>query len=553
MCVLREVERKVKKHRYDQSIIFHKSKLLLLYYTISFLVIHVGSALIMFREAGLRELEMTTVGSDDGDILLLQRILSAAVLLLLISAWNSMDYWISSRKEECYVRILCGASNKAVACWLGKCYFSLIFTAGIISEAICMILSRIPFFLAEYLRHINWMVVEVSFVFLLASATMGILKYVYKKGKYQMLIRYTIFTVQMLAASILLLTMGSMIRRYVLFADHVNRVGDRFLKISYAEDTGGEWVEGSEEQYHELNSYIQSVTDGQCFSFYADSIVLQDVPNPDKYMKYQNENVKYFDALFITEKVPELYMWNCAEGKLPKEEDYSIRNAAYVPVWIGYDLGDVYSIGDIINESYIVTGVLDKDAFFLNPRWEGKCNDLRKTFVFPMECILREWGGAYLNQLNVIAADSEIQEKILSKVQKMNLGEIEFRSMESQLEYIHSDIEFQMRFLGSTVVLLLLLSLSSQICIMLFLVEYRRREYCIRMICGASFFRICLRIGSPLFLILSFSIALPAVLGGLIDGLWIAAPLILLGGVVIIAFPLMRLYHEPLIDSLKAV
>ena len=55
------------KNRHDQIIIFHKSKLLLLYYTISFLVIRVGSALIMFREAGLRELEMTTGGSDDGD------------------------------------------------------------------------------------------------------------------------------------------------------------------------------------------------------------------------------------------------------------------------------------------------------------------------------------------------------------------------------------------------------------------------------------------------------------------------------------------------------
>ena len=88
------------KNRHDQIIIFHKSKLLLLYYTISFLVIRVGSALIMFREAGLRELEMTTGGSDDGDILLLQRILSVAVFLLLISAWNSMDYWISSRKPK---------------------------------------------------------------------------------------------------------------------------------------------------------------------------------------------------------------------------------------------------------------------------------------------------------------------------------------------------------------------------------------------------------------------------------------------------------------------
>ena len=58
---------------------------------------------------------------------------------------------------------------------------------------------------------------------------------------------------------------------------------------------------------------------------------------------------------------------------------------------------------------------------------------------------------------------------------------------------------------------------------------------------------------SPLFLILSFSITLSAVLGGLIDGLWMAAPLILLGGVVIIVFPLMRLYQEPLIDSLNAV
>ncbi len=541
------------KNRYDQITIFHKSKLLLLYYTISFLVIRVGSALIMFREAGLRELEMTTGGSDDGDILLLQRILSVAVLLLLISAWNSMDYWISSRKEECYVRILCGASNKAVVCWLVKCFFSLIFTAGIISEAICMILSRIPFFLAEYLRHINRIVVEVSFAFLLASAAMGILKYVYKSGKYQMLVRYAIFTVQMLAASILLLAMGSMIRRYVSFADHVNRLGDRFLEISYAEDTSNEWVEGSEEQYRELNSYIQSVATGQCFSFYADSIVLRDVPNSDKYMKYQNENVTYFDALFITEKIPELYMWNCVEGKLPKKEDYTIRDATYIPVWIGYDLGDVYAVGDIIDETYIVTGVLDKDAFFLNPRWEGKYNDLRKTFVLPMECTLREWGGAYLNQLNIIATDSEIQEKIISKVKEMNLGEIKFRSMESQLEYIRSDIEFQMRFLGSVVVLLLLLSLSSQICIMLFLVEYRRREYCIRMICGASFLRICLMIVSPLFLILSFSITLSAVLGGLIDGLWMAAPLILLGGVVIIVFPLMRLYQEPLIDSLNAV
>ena len=86
MGVLKKMERHMVKNRHDQIIIFHKSKLLLLYYTISFLVIRVGSALIMFREAGLRELEMTTGGSDDGDILLLQRILSVAVFLLLISA-----------------------------------------------------------------------------------------------------------------------------------------------------------------------------------------------------------------------------------------------------------------------------------------------------------------------------------------------------------------------------------------------------------------------------------------------------------------------------------
>lgn len=543
----------MEKNKYNQMVIFHKSKLLLLYYTISFMVIRIGSALIMFRETGLQEAEMIIGGGDDGDILLLQRILLVAVFLLLISAWNSMDYWISSRREECYVRILCGASNKAVACWLGKCYFLLIFTAGIISEVICLILSRMPFFLAEYLRHNNHIVVEISLVFLLVNAAMGILKYLYNKEKYQMLIRYVVFTVQMLVAAILLLAMGSMIRRYVSFADHVKQVGNKFLEISYAEDTSGEWVEGSEEQYYELNSYIESVTEGQCFSFYADSIALQDVPNSDKYMKYQNENVKYFDALFITEKIPELYMWNCAEGELPKEDDYNIRDAEYIPVWIGYDLGEVYSIGDIIEERYIVTGILDRDAFFLNPRWEGKCNDLGKTFIFPMECMLREWGGAYLNQLNVIAVDSEVQKKIIRKVQELNLGEVKFRNMESQLEYIHSDIEFQMRFFGSTVVLLLLLSISSQICIMLFLVEYRRREYCIRMICGASFFRICLLIVSPIFLILSFSIALPAVLGGLSDGLWMAAPLILLGGTVIIAFPLMRLYHEPLVDSLNAL
>lgn len=551
--MVQERREKSEKNRSDQRIIFYKSKLFLLYYTISFLVIRVGSALLMFRKAGLGELEITTGVADDGDILLLQRILSAAVLLLLISAWNSMDYWISSRKEECYVRILCGASNKTVIWWLGKCYFFLVFTAGILSEVISMILSRIPFFLAGYLRYNSRIVVGLDLAFLFVSAAMGMLKYVYKKGKNQMLIRYAIFTMQMLTASILLLTMGSMVQRYVLFAEHVNKIGDKFLEISYAEDISGEWVEGNVEQYHELNSYIQSVTGGQCFSFYADSIVLQNVPNSDKYMKYQNENVKYFDALFITEKIPGLYMWSCAEGKLPEEEDFNLQNDTYIPVWVGYDLGEIYSVGDIIDESYIVTGVLDKDAFFLNPRWEGKCNDLRKTFVFPMECMLREWGGAYLNQLNVIAVDSEIQKKVSDKVQKMGLGEIEFRSMERQLAYIRSDIEFQMRFLGSTVVLLLLLTISSQICVMLFLVEYRRREYCIRMICGASFHRICLRLGSPLFLILSISVAFPAFFGELSNGLWLSAPLILLGGIGIIAFPLMRLYREPLIDSLNAV
>lgn len=170
--MVQERREKSEKNRSDQRIIFYKSKLFLLYYTISFLVIRVGSALLMFRKAGLGELEITTGVADDGDILLLQRILSAAVLLLLISAWNSMDYWISSRKEECYVRILCGASNKIVIWWLGKCYFFLVFTAGILSEVISMILSRIPFFLAGYLRYNSRIVVGLDLAFLFVSAAM---------------------------------------------------------------------------------------------------------------------------------------------------------------------------------------------------------------------------------------------------------------------------------------------------------------------------------------------------------------------------------------------
>ncbi len=525
---------------------FRKSQILILFFTTIFSLIYIEQALLYFQQDGIRQLETTANAEkmldNTSDTAFLYKVFVGVGILLVLNIWSVMDYWIEVRRKDIYVRKLCGANIWQQMLWMLKQFICLIIMSFLFAQIVIILVSESNFFLSIYLKNnVGYSTIGMCLIFAIICIFIGAVKLGIKKGKHWIKIRYAIFAIQMFVTALIILYASSQYITYAKFVNKVEAVEGKVSTISYAQQIKGEeFAKASEEEFEEVRNYIEDITDGECFSFEHGTIILENVKHGEKYKAYTIEDMDFYNVLYATEKVQEVYTWKCSTGEIFSETDFAMESS-YIPILIGSSFEKDYQVGDVIDNTYRVKGILTEDAFFLNPRWEGKAYSLDTTIVIPMEYQIAIWGGAYVNQLNLLNADKESMELICKKISEMGMPEIAFREMSEQLEYIQTDIEIQIKMYGAVTGILLVLCLISQIAMLLYLIEIQKQEYSIRLMCGATMVDIGVRLVLPVLVILFTDYAVATILLDMLEYFWIGIVCGVTLAVVIMALPLFKL------------
>lgn len=103
---------------------FRKTFILIFFYSAIFFATFMGMAIIKyFQMDEVKVSEQMIVKDDSKDIM---NAVYVIVVLLFLDVWSVLEYWIESKKEEFFIRKLCGAVNsKLTIRLLGQFYILL--------------------------------------------------------------------------------------------------------------------------------------------------------------------------------------------------------------------------------------------------------------------------------------------------------------------------------------------------------------------------------------------------------------------------------------------
>ncbi|SDB03165.1 FtsX-like permease family protein [Eubacterium oxidoreducens] len=480
--------------------IFTKSKLLLFFDVfITFAVIE----LISFsysRLAGDTGLMEDGAQVSDG-LGFLKGIFVIILLLVMANLFYLMEYWLNKQKNELRVRKLCGANQMTLRRYL---MLSLLLVWGAAS-VIAVFASRL--FSLYIIKDIPWVftiAVLVSFCFGIIQVFFGIImdNICNKRAMRRRLVlvlRYCLFAGQMFFAVWVLLLAIYTFEGYADFIKSYESVYDSLQDAGFLTATvDAEYPDSDEETALEFEDYVDELTDGNYFSFLESSVEIQDGAPYDVVENYD----KQYIAFYVTDLVPEIYEWTCTQGSLFTADQMSGAENDYIPVLLGADFEGVYSAGDVIDGIYYVQGILDEASFYLNPRWDGTAYDVKEMVVIPMKYGYQTWGGMLINQLNLLNATNEQIAAIQEKATIFGLTEMSYTKTSTQVATIKSDIHQALYENAEMVIILMVLCIVSQICVLLNLIQTRRKEFGIMMLCGATKFRIMKGMIAPIFVIL---------------------------------------------------
>lgn len=103
---------------------FRKTFILIFFYSAIFFVTFIGMAIINYFHMDESTVSgQTTVYDDSNDII---NAVYVIVVLLFLDVWSVLEYWIESKKEEFFIRKMCGVVNgKLITILLGQFYLLL--------------------------------------------------------------------------------------------------------------------------------------------------------------------------------------------------------------------------------------------------------------------------------------------------------------------------------------------------------------------------------------------------------------------------------------------
>lgn len=213
--------------------------------------------------------------------------------------------------------------------------------------------------------------------------------------------------------------------------------------------------------------------------------------------------------------------------------------------------------GDVMEQEFIVVGILEKDAFYLDPGKTGDILFLSGTIIAPL--IVNEETSYYeldsiLTSSTIIVDDPAQLRAIEEKAKALEVyDKLEFISYAKQLENI---VRENMTYVYFAIAVQGLILFFCIICIISALMNYinsHKKEFAIHILCGAKSKDLSLRI---VFQILT-CLLLSNVITFILFGLSLASLAILLTSAILLSLivlaPIIQIIKKPLADYLKEV
>lgn len=168
----------------------------------------------------------------------------------------------------------------------------------------------------------------------------------------------------------------------------------------------------------------------------------------------------------------------------------------YIPVAIGYELRNVYKIGDTIADYYKVVGVLKKDSFYLKPSFSPDMLMLNKSIL----CIsvINSSSGIYelntaITNTHIITDDVNDLYEIVNKSSELGLYSLQFTSVSHQIDGVFEQELRGVKYALVFIVMSIALSVVCMVSAMMVYVQKHMREFAIHFMYGATYFSINLR------------------------------------------------------------
>ncbi|MCF0228344.1 MAG: hypothetical protein HUJ76_01455 [Parasporobacterium sp.] len=544
-----------------------KSGLILFFYCIVFPAVYAGIGMLAYRQdlmqnaqaAGYRQSMADGAAVSTGDSSFVVTAVAFLIVLLLINIWNVSDYWIESRKKERRIRELCGASGRDILKWLSLSQLIILLLAYAVSMAVRFIMIKMDFFLSPFIES-TWLAGTICCGIIgVVCLVLSCIRVYRKPMKHWVVVRYALFFLQMAAVTVMVLTVGGRTLLHTEFMNHFDVVKDELSSVKYLHG-----MPYMNDRYGELYEYIKEATDGDFYIFTQSSL---ETDSLDERYAYMSENDRtFFNTVYISEKVQEVFKWDAGSGELFSGEDFdydmeddpvnSTGNAVedgntLIPLILGSSFEKYHEVGEVLDGKYMIRGFLKPGTFFLNPAWEGRAYTLDNYCIIPVDVIIREWSGAGINGLHLLDPEESVVDGIVKRAGELGIGDLVFRGMEEQLEYIKEDLTYTSRLYLTAALLIVLLSVVGQISMTLFLIEYRRREFMIKIMCGATDNRICTELVCPVVLILLAAGFAGALICNAVDLLWISLIMVLAVTVIIMTAPVLKIRRGNITETLK--
>lgn len=289
------------------------------------------------------------------------------------------------------------------------------------------------------------------------------------------------------------------------------------------------------------------------YSYYDDITSAENKELKITYIELKDRSI-YYPLLYVDQNFYDVFKITCTDGRNFCENDFSSK-PDLIPVLLGAHYDSYYNVGDIINQEYIVIGILDKNAFYLDPNKTDEILYLYDSIIAPL--VINE-DTPFFQLDRVITSGSLLikNKKDLNVIEKKSrelevYDDIEFISFAEQLDNI---VESNMIVVYFSLVIQLLILFFCFSCIVSALMNYlntHKREFSIHIFCGACGGDLALRV---MFQVLG-CLLLSNIITLIIFGFSRSSLIIVLTSVVLLAFiiflPLIKIFNKSLSDYMK--
>lgn len=265
--------------------------------------------------------------------------------------------------------------------------------------------------------------------------------------------------------------------------------------------------EGSEKlktlyRWIEKQTELELVTTDSALSIYIDA-------GNEKLEKLAEENMYGICALRslrVSDNFFEFYNLEIAEQEKKSFVEYN--GGEPIPVIAGASFQKIYKKNDVFKDSdgelYKIIGFFKKDESYVAPFESKKAISLNNVMVVPrLEETMGEFDYiVYLVSTCFVTEKESIMQGIVDKSNSLNLMPLEYRSLETQLDYDIEDLKNEAITMGCVLLLVFLFAATGMISYMVRFIQNRFYEFAIHTLCGACFFDIVMRILAQMIAIL---------------------------------------------------